>query len=119
VGRDVRWDYLDRPSSTADWPAQPSLTVDLQPGSAPHSLFWFIEGLCVDRDGRYCIEGTIEFEGLEVTWADGEAESIEQFFAEARRFWDVLYGLNGQPRRVQRRQADVPAWRRPVPCRAA
>jgi hypothetical protein len=37
------WQYLDRPSRIADWPAEPSLAVELRSGSSPHSLFWFTE----------------------------------------------------------------------------
>jgi hypothetical protein len=109
------WQYLDRPSRIADWPAEPSLTVELRPGSSPHSLFWFTECWRADRDGRYCIEGTVDFDGIEVTRADGVREPVEQFIAEARRWWDVLYGRNGQSQRPQQRPGNAPSWRTPAP----
>jgi len=35
------WKFLDDPSLTRDWPARPSLTVEVRPGTASHSLYWF------------------------------------------------------------------------------
>ena len=33
------WKFLDDPSLTRDWPAQPSLSVQVRPGTASHSLY--------------------------------------------------------------------------------
>lgn len=59
------WKFLDDPSLTRDWPARPSLAIDIRPGAGSHSLFWFNE--CGreedDANGAYCIEGTVAFEG--------------------------------------------------------
>jgi hypothetical protein len=109
------WQFLDRPSRIADWPTAPSLTVVLRSGASPHTLFWFTECWKADGHGRYCIEGTIEFDGIGVTHADGAPEPVEQFITEGQRWWDVLYGRNGQQRRPQQRAANTPSWRTPAP----
>jgi hypothetical protein len=66
------WKFLDDPSLTRDWPARPSLTVEVRPGTASHSLSWFNE--CGRTEGdtsaSYLIEGTVTFENLQVMRAD-------------------------------------------------
>jgi hypothetical protein len=104
------WEFLDRPSRTGDWPEKPSLTVDLRPGRSSHSLFWFTECWRPD-DARYCIEGTVDFDDLEVLRADGAREPVEEFVAEGRRWWDVLFGRSGQPPQAQVTPAEAPSWR--------
>ncbi|MFC7280162.1 hypothetical protein ACFQS1_39910 [Paractinoplanes rhizophilus] len=104
------WEFLDRPERISDWPSQPSLTLDLRPGPSPHCLFWFNE--CWQTTGtRYCIEGTVDFEDLQITRADGEAEPLANFTAEGRRWREMLYGRRGNPPQVQTRPADAPSWR--------
>ncbi|GIE89606.1 hypothetical protein Areg01_74880 [Actinoplanes regularis] len=105
------WEYLDRPSRTDDWPEEPSLTVDLRPGPASHSLFWFTECWKPGDDTRLCIEGTVDFEDLEITYADRTAEPLEQFIAEGRLWWDVLFGRTKHPPQVQVTSAEAPSWR--------
>ena len=98
------WEFLDRPTPD-DWPAEPSLTLDLSPGPSPHSLFWFTE--CRTADGRYCIEGTIDFDDLEVRRGDTTSEPTEQFTAEARRWWETLFSRGTQPPQP----TETPSWR--------
>jgi hypothetical protein len=105
------WEFLDRPSRTGDWPEEPSLTVDLRPGRSSHSMFWFTECWRPDDDVRYCIEGTVDFDDLEVTRADGTHEPVEEFIAEGRRWWDVLFGRSGHPPQLQVAPPDAPSWR--------
>ncbi|MEU0561414.1 hypothetical protein [Dactylosporangium sp. NPDC006015] len=109
------WEFLDRPARTAGWPAEPSLTVDLRPGPPPHTLFWFTEGWKAGEGTGYCIEGTVEFAGLEVTRADGTPVPVEEFTADARHYWDVLFGRRGAPPQAQVAPAAAPSWRQPVP----
>lgn len=90
------WQFLDRPSRTGDWPEQPSLSVDLRPSHSAHALFWFAECWRPD-DGSYCIEGTVDFDDLKVLRADGTPQSVDQFVAEGRRWWDVLFGRSDHP----------------------
>lgn len=106
------WEFLDRPSRTGDWPTEPSLTVDVRPGPSPHSMFWFTECWRPDEDGRYCIEGTVDFDDLEVTRADGSREPVEEFVAAGQRWWDVLFGRLGNPPQVQVTPAQAPSWRK-------
>jgi hypothetical protein len=108
------WEFIDRPARTGDWPDEPSLTVDLRSGRSSHSLFWFTECWRPDDDLRYCIEGTVGFDDLEVFRADGTPEPLEEFIAEGRRWWDTLYGRAGHPPRPQVRPPDAPSWRRPT-----
>lgn len=104
------WEFLDRPARTGDWPAEPSLTVDLRPGPAAHTLFWFTE--CYSPDGaRHCIEGTVDFDDLEITYADGTRQPVDQFVTDGRRWWDGLFGLAGDQPRIQVTAAEAPSWR--------
>jgi hypothetical protein len=104
------WEFLDRPARTRDWPQELSLTVDLRPGPGAHSLYWFTECWMPGRDGL-CIEGTVDFDDLEVTYADGAPEPVERFIAEGQRWWDALFGRNGHQPQVQRTSADARSWR--------
>jgi hypothetical protein len=105
------WEFLDRPSRTDGWPREPSLTVDLRPGPSLHSLLWFTECWRRDDNVRCCIEGTVDFDDLEVTRADGTLESVEEFVAEGRRWWDVVFGRNGHPQQAQVTPTDAQSWR--------
>jgi hypothetical protein len=106
------WEFVDRPARTSDWPDKPSLTADLRPGPSSHSLFWFTE--CWIPDGaRYCIEGTIDFDDLEITRANGARQPVDEFVAEGRRWWDVLYGRSGNPPQAQVTPPEAPSWREP------
>jgi hypothetical protein len=105
------WEFLDQPGRTDDWPPEPSLTVEVRPGHpAAYSLFWFTEGRR-DDDGLYCIEGVIDFDDLEVRYADGRDEPVEQFIADGRRWWDGLFGRGGRPPQVQVTPPEAPSWR--------
>jgi len=106
------WEFLDRPSRTGDWPPEPSLTVDVRPGPSAHSLFWFTECWRPENDLRFCIEGSVDFDDLEVTRADGAREPVEEFIAAGRRWWDVLFGRLGKPAQVQVTPAQAPSWRK-------
>lgn len=99
------WEFLDRPAPD-DWPARPSLTVAPRPGPSPHSLYWFTD--CRRGDGRYCIEGTIDFADLEVLRGDGTPEPVEDFITEARRWWEALSQHGAQSPAA----AGTPSWRR-------
>jgi hypothetical protein len=75
------WKLLDDPSLTRDWPAGPSLSIDIRPHAASHSLYWFNE--CVREEGKthtaYCIEGTVTFEDLEVRRAGATLQPLDEF----------------------------------------
>jgi hypothetical protein len=112
------WKFLDDPSLTHDWPAQPSLTVDVRPGAGSHSLYWFSE--CGREEGdmnvAYCVEGTVTFEDLEVSRADATPQPLEEFVAEGHRHWEALHSrdarLSVQAQRAA--QDGTPSWRRYV-----
>jgi hypothetical protein len=109
------WKFLDDPSLTGDWPARPSLTVQIRPGAASHSLYWFNE--CGRTEGdtstAYLIEGTATFEDLEVMRADATPQQLDEFIADGRRFWEALFNhdqrLSGEAQRVA--QDGTPSWR--------
>jgi hypothetical protein len=105
------WEFLDRPSCTGDWPEESSLTVDLRPGRSAHSMYWFTECWRLDDDVRYCIEGTVDFDDLQVMRADGTPEAVDEFVAEGRRWWDVLFGRSRHRPQAQVTPADTPSWR--------
>jgi hypothetical protein len=87
------WRFLDSPSLTHDWPAQPSLALDIRPETGSHSLYWFNE--CgaqeADRITAYRIEGTVTFADLEVRRADGAVEPLDEFIADGVRYWRALH----------------------------
>jgi hypothetical protein len=110
------WQFLGDPSLTHDWPAQPSLTIDMRSGAGSHSLFWCNE--CGRDEGgtnvAYCIEGTVTFEDLEVLRADATPQPLEEFTSEGHRYWQAA--LNGYDERLsveaQRAAQDgAPSWR--------
>ncbi|MGO1052366.1 hypothetical protein [Crossiella sp. CA198] len=110
-GQMYGWRFLDEPSLTEDWPAEPSLTVHCGPGTGPRELYWFNE--CGRADGAYCIEGTVTFEDLTVLRADGTPVPIEEFTADGRRYWQALNSrderLSDAAQRVA--QTGTPGWR--------
>ncbi|GAA2844308.1 hypothetical protein [Crossiella cryophila] len=105
------WRFLDEPSLTADWPAEPSLTVHCGPEPGSRELYWFNE--CGRADGGYCIEGTVTFEELTVLRADGTPVPLAEFTADGRRYWQAL--ADRDPRlsdtAQQAAQTGTPAWR--------
>ncbi len=112
------WKFLDEPSLTRDWPAQPSLTVDVRPGAGSHSLYWFNE--CGREEGDTnvpdCIEGTVTFEDLEVLPADATPQPLEEFIAEGHRYWEALHSRDARLSVEAQRAAQdgTPSWRRYV-----
>jgi hypothetical protein len=109
------WKFLDAPSLIVDWPEQPSLTLDLGGGLGSHSLYWFNE--CGREEGddtvSYCIEGEVRFEDLEVLWADGTPQAVDQFTADGRRYWEALHGHDSRLSVDAQRAASsgTPSWR--------
>jgi hypothetical protein len=109
------WKFLDDSSLTSDWPEHPSLTVNVRPGTAARSLFWFNE--CGRDEGAmkvaYLIEGTITFDNLEVMRADSSPVPLPEFTSNGRRYWEALHGhderLSVEAQRAAR--AGTPSWR--------
>lgn len=110
------WKFLDDPSLTHDWPARPSLAVDVRPGGGSHSLYWFSE--CGREEGgttvAYCIEGTVTFEDLEVLRAGAAPQPLEEFIAEGHRYWEALHRGDARLSAAAQRAAQdgTPSWRR-------
>jgi hypothetical protein len=109
------WKFLDDPSLTKDWPAQPSLTVDLRPGTGSHSLYWFNECGREEADGNagYCIEGTVTFEDLEILRADATPYPLTEFIAGGHRYWQALQTRDARLSVAAQRSAQngTPGWR--------
>jgi len=109
------WKFLDDRSLTRDWPARPSLSVQVRPGTASHSLYWFNE--CGRAEGdtsvSYLIEGTVTFEDLEVMRADAVPERLDEFIADGQRQWQAFFGhderLSGEAQHAA--QNGAPSWR--------
>ena len=109
------WKFLDEPSLTRDWPVSPSLSVQVQPGPASHSLYWFNE--CGRTEGNtstsYLIEGTVTFENLEVLRADAAPQRLDDFIADGQRQWQAFFShderLSGKAQ--QAAQNGTPSWR--------
>jgi len=109
------WKFLDDPSLTRDWPARPSLSVQVRPGTASHSLYWFNECGRPDADtsASYLVEGTVTFEDLEVMRADGTPQRLDEFIADGQRQWQAVFGhderLSSEAQRAS--QDGTPSWR--------
>lgn len=109
------WQFLDDPSLTHDWPAQPSLTIDIRSGAGSHSLFWFNE--CGRDEGStkvaYCIEGNVTFEDLEVLRADATPQPLDEFISEGHRYWQALHSHDERLSVAAQRTAQdgTPSWR--------
>ena len=108
------WTFLDR-SLPRDWPAQPSLAMQVRPGTGPHSLYWFNEcGRPEDgREVAYCLEGTITFDDLQVLRAGPAPLPLDQFTADARRYWSGLHDRDERLSSAAQRTAQdgTPSWR--------
>jgi hypothetical protein len=87
------WRFLNAPELADDWPAQPSLDLRVRAGSGSHSLYWFSE--CgrtqVGTPRSYCIEGTVTFEDLQICRADKTPQPLDDFTADADRYWRALH----------------------------
>ena len=89
--------------------------MQVRPGTAPYSLYWFnvcgrIEG---DASASYLIEGTVTFEDLEVIRADAVPQPLGEFIADGQRQWQAFFGhderLSGEAQ--QAAQNGTPSWR--------
>jgi len=109
------WKFLDDPSLASDWPARPSLRIDLRPGPGSHSLFWFSECGRAEHGSpaAYCIEGTVAFEELQVLRADATPRPLDQFTADANRYWNALHSHDKRLSSTaqQAALAGTPSWR--------
>jgi hypothetical protein len=109
------WAFLDVPSLTSSWPDRPSLTIDLRPAPGSHTLFWFSECGREEHGGpaAYCIEGTVAFEDLQVLRADETPQPLDQFIADADRYWKALHGRDERLSVTAQRaaQSETPSWR--------
>jgi len=109
------WKFVDDPSLTSHWPDRPSLTIDLRLAAGSHTLFWFSE--CGrEEDGgpaAYSIEGTVAFEDLQVLRADQTPQPLDQFTADADRYWKALHGRDDRLSVTAQRaaQSGTPSWR--------
>lgn len=109
------WKFFDDLALVDDWPARPSLSEVIRPGTPPHSLHWFSE--CGRTDGEeganYLIEGTVTFDGIEVMRADETPCPLDEFIADGRRQWAAFF--DGDPRlsgdAQHAAQNGAPSWR--------
>jgi hypothetical protein len=88
--------------------------VEIRPGAAAHSLYWFNEcGRTVGGTSTaYLIEGTVTFEDLEVMRADATPQRLDEFIAAGRRHRQALYDHDQRLSvEAQRAQDGIPSWR--------
>lgn len=104
-----------------DWPVEKSLIVSLVDAAAANTLWWFTE--CGRQDGdnshAFDLEALVVFEDLTVTRADGTELSIEQFIADARRWWEAFRHSTTAVSVEAQQAASSPSWRRRDPGAAA
>jgi hypothetical protein len=111
------WSFFDVEAPGVRWNVSPSLVLrgSTEVASA-HTMRWFTEcARPVPRDGceRYFLQGVIRFNDLRVERADGRPVSVEEFTADARRWWEAFRGHDPRLSTEAQTQANANAasWR--------
>jgi hypothetical protein len=110
------WSFIDVADVSDNWKASPSLVEQTTRQQASHTLHWFTE---CGRPGaedtweRYGLQGVIHFESLRVERADSRPVPLEEFEADARRWWKAFNGHDARlsSEAQQRAQVGVASWR--------
>ena len=111
------WSFIDRDSAGEVWNVAASLAAaSSEPQAAGHTLHWFIE---CGRPGpgedweRFLVQGVIRFGSLRIERADGRPVPLEEFLADARRWWDAFERRDARLSADAQRQAQAGAasWR--------
>jgi hypothetical protein len=110
------WEFADVADLGPAWQVEPSLRVGPGRGLASHSLRWFTECGSVDRAGEprsYVLQGVVWFAELRIERADARPVSLEEFAADARRWWDAFARRDARVSVAAQRQAHAGAasWR--------
>lgn len=113
------WSFTDRENAGEDWNVPASLTAtSSEPQAAGHTLHWFTE---CGRPGpeeeweRFVVQGVIRFVSMRIERADGRPVPMEEFLADARRWWDAFERKDSRlsadaQRRAQARAASWRSW---------
>jgi hypothetical protein len=111
------WEFIDDTENPKDrWPAEPSLRLVVEGGSGAHSFYWFTECGVEQNPGEfvsYLLEGIIWFDHASVERGDGSALPLEEFIADAYRWWrafregDARLSVDAQRAATER----APSWR--------
>lgn len=108
-------EFLDNQENAADWPNPCSLEIRLTADQPLHSIYWFNECGRDEAGGpvRYLLEGVVTFDDIEVLRASGVVEPVEQFVADADRWWDAMYNRDARLSVAAQRAASAtaPSWR--------
>lgn len=111
------WSFIDVIDVSDDWKASPSLIerTSLQP-AAVHTLHWFTECGRPGREDeweRYVLQGVIRFDSVRVERGDSRPMPLEEFLADARRWWNAFEShdarLSGDAQKQA--QARAASWR--------
>jgi hypothetical protein len=110
------WEFVDVADPGPAWQVEPSLQARRGGGVAAHSLRWFTECGKTSGDGEprsYVLQGVVWFADLRVERADARPVSLEEFAADARRWWDAFQGRDARVSVAAQRQAHAGAasWR--------
>jgi len=110
------WTFVDIADPGENWCTVPSLTMGAAAGASEHSIHWFTEcgraGANEDWE-RYFLQGVVRFGALRVERADGRSVAVEDFVADARRWWDAFQGRDPRLSTDAQQQARTAAktWR--------
>jgi hypothetical protein len=110
------WEFVDVADDGPAWQVEPSLRVIPGGGLAAHSLRWFTECGSAGRTGQprsYVLQGVVWFAGLRIERADARPVPLEEFVADARRWWDAFRRGDARVSVDAQRQAQAGAarWR--------
>jgi hypothetical protein len=110
------WEFVDVAVPGPAWQVEPSLRVRPGRGVAAHSLRWFTECGSAGRTGEqrsYVLQGVVRFAQLRIERADARPEPLEEFVADARRWWDAFQRRDARVSVDAQRQAQAGAasWR--------
>ena len=109
------WSFIDRENADEDWNVPASLTAACSE-AAGHTLHWFTE---CGRPGpeedweRFVVQGVIRFVSLRIEHGGGRPVPLEEFLADARRWWDAFERKDSRLSADAQRQAQARAasWR--------
>lgn len=110
------WSFNDLADPGEDWDLTPGLSMTGGSVTGRHTLHWFSESGRPAPGGDYdffILQGVVHFDDLSVERADGRLVTLDDFVADAHRWWSAMYAgdlrLSGDAQ--QRAQSTSLSWR--------
>ncbi len=110
------WSFIDITDPSDDWNVTPSLSLGADSADGDHSLHWFTEcGRPGPGDGwdSFALQGVVHFTELSVERADSTPVPVDEFIADARRWWRAFEAHDDRlsTDAQQRAQSNSLSWR--------